>query len=85
MKTRSKPVSVRLTIENFEWLRVKASGKRGRLAELVELAVTEMRQNMEATGDVERKTPEQMTDEYNQIGHEAFIKVAGWQKEAQSE
>ena len=28
--------------------------------------------------DVDRKSPEQMADEMNQIGHEAFIKVAGW-------
>lgn len=47
MKTRSKPVSVRFTLENWEWLQGKAKDKRGRMAELVELAVTEMRQGME--------------------------------------
>ena len=47
MKTKSKPVSVRFGVVNAEWLRVKGGERRGRVAELVELAVTEMRQNME--------------------------------------
>lgn len=47
MKTKSKPVSVRFGVVNWEWLRGKAGERRGRVAELVELAVTEMRQNME--------------------------------------
>ena len=48
MKTKSKPVSVRFGVVNAEWLRVKGGEGRGRIAELVELAVTEMRQGMES-------------------------------------
>ena len=47
MKTKSKPMGVRFGVVNAEWLRVKGGERRGRVAELVELAVTEMRQNME--------------------------------------
>ena len=47
MKMKSKPVSVRFGVVNWEWLKVKGGERRGRVAELVELAVTEMRQGME--------------------------------------
>ena len=56
MKTKSKPVSVRFGVVNAEWLRVKGGERRGRVAELVELAVTEMRQNMEGAESKKGKT-----------------------------
>ena len=39
---------VRLTKGTDEWLIAKASGVRGRISEIIELALVEMRQNMEA-------------------------------------
>ena len=62
MQTRSKPVSVRFTLDNWEWLRAKSKDKRGKMACLVELAVTEMRQGMEGKATRSRKAKESIVE-----------------------
>ena len=48
MSNKSKELfSVRMTPENAEWLHTKAGNYRGRMSELINLAVHEMRQGME--------------------------------------
>ena len=53
MRNKGKVVALRLENENEAWILGKSQGKRGKFSELINLAVTEMRQGMEA---LEQKT-----------------------------
>jgi hypothetical protein len=56
MKTKGKTIAIRLSLENDAWLAEKMAGKsRGFISEVVNLAITDMRQSMEWTKKMKKK------------------------------
>lgn len=55
MKDKGKLFTMRFTLDNEAWLLLKASKRRGGMSELVNLAVTEMRQGQEYKKTRKRK------------------------------
>lgn len=54
---KSIPVAARLSQVNFDWLKGKlgVDPRRGRMSEMIDLAVTEMRQGMEMSKSMRKR------------------------------
>jgi len=63
---KSIPVAARLSQVNFDWMKGKLGDKprRGSISELIDLAVTEMRQGMEMSKSMRKRLKTQKGDKH---------------------